>query len=121
MEIDGYLKRREEVKSLADQSTDHSGEDIPCPSGGHSWIACWIDKNLSFGGRDQGGMSFEDEMDMLGLREIFAESNPILQDFFDLGSNQSCHFSRMGGQNEWAILKGKGFRLGGQSGQPIGI
>jgi len=45
-------------------------------------------------------MSFEDEMDMLGLREIFTESNPIFQDFFDRGSNQSCHFSRMGGQNE---------------------
>jgi hypothetical protein len=66
-------------------------------------------------------MPFKDEMNMLGLREISAESNPIFQDFFGGGSNQPGHLSWMGGENERAIRGGKRFRLGCQSRQSIGI
>ena len=78
MEIDGHLKRGEKVKSLTDQPTDHSCQHIPRPSRGHSRISRWVDEDLSFGGGDQRAMSFEDEIDMMGLGEISADARSDL-------------------------------------------
>ena len=82
MEIDRDLQGMEKVKPLTDEASDHPGEYVPCPSRGHSWIARRIDEDLTLWSCNQGAISFEDQIEVIGLGKTPADADPIILDFF---------------------------------------
>jgi hypothetical protein len=49
VEENGRLERRNDVKALTEESTDHSSENIPCSSRCHPRVSSRVDEDVSLG------------------------------------------------------------------------
>ena len=102
MQINGQANAIQKTSQvlLAHNSCNHAGQNIPRSRRRHSWITRRIDVNPLIGSGDNRPEPLQDDIYLMIPSEVPSDFNSIRRDVINVFSNDPCHLSRVGCQDD---------------------